>query len=184
MIFVLQVPKVDLPKADWVEEFFDTTTHPDRFRGHFARRKGWDLRVTPLPKGDEEIRLWSGGWHSISWVLMLRKTGGTWTAERLFWGGGDEYDPDWTIPYAAPVSGWPTFWRTADELGLRTLPDDSRLPQKLRVEVDDGMQVVVEVQAKGTYRAYRYDNPQWQVAWPEARRMTRLFELTEKEFPD
>lgn len=184
MLLILQIPQVELPRAPWVATFFDVTSEPDRFRGHFARREGWDLRRNILPKGDEEIRLWYAPWLNIQEALLLRKRAKAWSAEKLFWGGGDKYDKDWSIHFKAPKSGWTAFWSRADKLGIRTLPDDSLLPQKYRHLVDDGIALTVEIQARGRYRAYRYDNPQCQTEWPEAAKMAELFEFIEKEFPD
>lgn len=184
MLAVLQVPVVSLaPRAEWVETFFDVASKLDSLQGHLSREKGWDLRKTLLPQGDEEIRLWYAPTGPPNTVLYLRLTKGAWTAERRYWGGGDKYDEDWSIRYANPKSGWSAFWRQADELGMRTLPDDSQLPQKHRHLVNDGIVVYVEIQAKGRYRAYRYDNPQCQDGWPDAKRMADLLASVENEFP-
>ncbi len=184
MLAILGVPEVSLPKASWVRPFFNVKKEPDFLRGHLARQPGWDLRKVLLPPGDEEIRLWYARFHNNNEVLFLRRKRGKWSAEKHFWGGGDKYDPDWSIRYEEPREGWSTFWAKVDELGFRVLPDDSTLPQNARRLICDGIILTVEEQANGKYRAYRYDNPQEQDKWPEAVRMAQAFRYIESQLPD
>lgn len=141
-----------------------------------------DLRKHRLPEGDEEVRVWGGFGITNLQGLILRKAAGKWTATRLIGGIPGTSSKSRKTLYPAPKSGWPTFWRKAEEFGLWTLPDDSTLPQKERKWVLDGFSYLVELQRGGTYRTYAYDNPELQ-KWPEAKQMVAIDRLLGREFP-
>ena len=130
-----------------------------------------------LPKGDAEVRLWSG----FSWTtdgLVLKRRGGRWTALRM--GDAPNTGPFRINP---PRDGWPAFWAQAGRLGLWTLPDqnevrDPRGPN----DISDGTSTLVELQRDGAYRAYGYNNPAAQTAWPPARPMAALDRYVRRQF--
>lgn len=66
---------------------------------------------------------------------------------------------------------WGEVLRRAEAAGLRELPDESTLPD--RVLVFDGWSITVELREGDRYRAYRYGNPDAQ-PWPEARRAVEV----------
>lgn len=183
MLLLLQTPTVDLPMSTLAYNFLldaDTLQTP---RG-LAKGAGLpDLRKTPLPKGDEEVRVWSGFGIARLTGLILRKRGTVWTAVRLVGGFPDEEKSSTKTMLQPPKEGWAAFLSEAAALGLWTLPDESVLPQEKRVAVLDGIGYVVELQREGRYRAYAYSNPQLQPQWPEAAKLSALANLLADAFP-
>ena len=72
-------PVQDVPEGFWVDIFFREKIEP------FARDRQWeDLRRTPLPYGDKEIRLWKGfGTQAGIDVFVLKRRSGHWSAFRM-----------------------------------------------------------------------------------------------------
>ena len=183
MLLMFQAPTVDVPMSTLAYNYLldaDTLETP-RGLAKWAGRP--DLRKALLPKGDEEVRVWSGFGKGTLRGLILRKTGTEWTAVRLVGAPPEGERSSTKTMLAAPKEGWPAFWASANALGLWTLPDESALPQEDKVGVLDGIGYVVEVQREGRYRAYAYSNPALQPQWPEAAKMVSLAKLLQTAFP-
>ena len=183
MLFVLQVPTVEIAKGSWANDLLKDAGNVRLPRGLAAWGGFGDLRKHRLPKGDAEVRVWGGFGLTNLGGTILRRKGGVWTAVRLIGGVPGTRFPSKKATYTAPKEGWPVFWRKMDALHLWTLPDESTLPQKDRHTVFDGFSYLVETQRDGRYRAYAYANPEFQKQWPEAAKMVSLAKLLETAFP-
>lgn len=183
LLLALQTPIVEMPSESWSGYFYGSVKERQTILGR-ANLSGYaDLRKHLLPKGDEEVRIWMGFGITYLQGMILRKKAEKWSATRLLSALPNRPKSRWAKAYVAPKSGWATFLTKAETLGLWTLPDDSTLPQKDRKEVMDGFSYVVEIQREGKYRAYQYDNPEYQTQWPESKRILAIGKLLEQEFP-
>jgi hypothetical protein len=144
------------------------------------------LRFQTLPRGTREIRVWLGGgmgWPQSLYRLVAR--GGRSTGEYIrYWDLVDDDGAPDSTTFAAliryyergrcePVHrgrsaeacrarfqtepDWRAVWRTADSLGVWTLPDAP--PPSGNTITLDGWGITVELRDGAAYRAWRYDNP-------------------------
>ena len=183
MILLQQTPLLELPKATWVGTFFGDASDRQSIVGRAALSGYGDLRKHLLPKHNEEVRVWGGFGLTYLQATIFRKKDGVWTATRLLSALPNTSRKDWTKVYAQPKSGWPTFWKKAEELGVWTLPDDSTIALAPGRGTLDGFSYVVELQRDGRYRTYTYMNPNVLPVGPEARSMIDLDRLIQAEFP-
>ena len=164
------------------------------------------LRLQTLPHGTREIRAWLGGglgWPQGLFRLVERD--GRPSGEYIRYWRLDNHDPvgaDSTTfaallryhergrcellrrgPSAEACRAlfqrepdWSVVWRTADSLGVWSLPDASTLPEVVgpngeRIVTVDGWGITVELRDGPAYRAWHYGNPDTK-PWPEAARAT------------
>ncbi|WP_376692950.1 hypothetical protein [Wenzhouxiangella sp. EGI_FJ10409] len=71
--------------------------------------------------------------------------------------------------------GWDQIYHKLVDLGIRTLPDESELPDP-KVRVHDGVAMVVELRTGSRYRAYQYANPGFRDQ-PEAQAAARIMRV-------
>jgi len=192
------VTQAGVPGAVWPEIYF-----PDFDRA--VRAAGLEpLRVSPLPAGQREVRVWIGGGLGAPESLYRFVPGGSavFGEAILYW----EAEPprpeerrgltfhDWLV---RSLSGrcadiqvldqmavcrarfirppeWDQVLAGAEAAGLWTLPDASTLPDDGVVTLD-GWALTVELRDGAAYRAYQYANPQAH-AWPAARQAERIAE--------
>jgi hypothetical protein len=188
-------PGTGVPNATWVGIFF---------RGYDAAAQAAGLaplRSTPLPAGEREVRLWTGG--SLGYprhLYRVRTREGRVVEGELidYW----EMDRDQTKPdstrYEALIryheagrcgavttaSGmeacrvlftrapdWAGVLARADSAGLWTLRDESELPQRIYI---DGWSMTVELRDGAGYRTYHYGNPREDSSHTEYGRALRI----------
>lgn len=170
---VAQGPKLVVPTATWEPIFFRS----------IDQRAKWSnlpsLRQNLLPRGDIEIRFWSGFGLTYLEGVVLRKDQKGWTAQWL--PPTPPQRKDQAAPRNLPLSpkAFQTLWAQLQAEGILTLPDDSELPED-GVNVLDGMSYVVEYQREGVYRTYQYGNPSFHKSWPEAKRIMKIHSLLEE----
>lgn len=146
---------------------------------NIAQANGYgDLRKHMLPKGDAEIRYWGGfAWGTSG--IVFKCHAGQWTAMGL-----TEIRNSHPVRLGTPKSGWASFWKKAEALGIWSMPDQS---EKYDVPgyqpILDGYSTLVETRRNGVYRSYAYDNPEHQPDWPPAKPMSALVQLIRSEFP-
>lgn len=137
-----------------------------------------NLRSSLLPPGDVKVRLWDNLRAEVE-GMILRRRKAKWSAARIIQGS---FFPERPLP--APKLGWPAFLCRAESLGLFTLPDQTQARSLKGYHfVFDGDRTFVEYQKDGVYRAYAYDNPDWQNGWPPAKRMVALLDFIRSQFP-
>ena len=183
VLSLFQTPVDTTAAKSWARGLLAPSKSVREPRGLAAWGGFGDLRRHALPKGDAAVRVWNGFGITNLIGVVLRSKGGVWTATRLIGGFDDPKHPSRKVVYPAPVGGWPAFWRRAEALKVWSLPDESALPQKDRKWVNDGFSTLVETARDGRYRAYAYDNPEFQTQWPEAGRIMALNRLTDAAFP-
>ena len=128
---------------------------------------------------DLEVRVWIGfGLLPLEGFVLTRK-GGRWSGLHLRPIGPGLSRENYRESLDSPNSGWNELWDRLTREGILTLPDSSRL--KDEVIVFDGEHFVFEVAANGTYRTYRYSNPEVQ-KWPQAIHLLRMVETIRGEF--
>jgi hypothetical protein len=99
--------KLSIPKAIWEPIYF-------RFIDKVARESGLpSLRVTPVAKGDLELRVWEGFGKSPLQGYVLRKHSGTWSAFVIdAWGSPLEQPGVVSTPTIGKSSG-NSYWTLA-----------------------------------------------------------------------
>jgi hypothetical protein len=139
------------------------------------------LRTVTLPDEDLEVRAWVGFGTSGEDGLILRRSGGRWSALHLH-GIFERYPPEKyqeTFYLAAPKSGWEKTWQRLIEAGILALPDESKL--QCGPALVDGVGYAVEINMNRTYRLYSYSNPQY-AKCDEAKQMIKIWEIIAEEF--
>lgn len=137
------------------------------------------LRTRMLSEGDAEVRVWVGFGINGEDGIVLRRSGGEWSALYLH-GMFDKYPPHkYQKALAVPKSGWEAAWGRLSGAGILTLPDASTV--QCNTYLKDGTSYVVEINAANTYRTYLYDNPN-HAQCDEAKRMMRVGEIIAEEF--
>lgn len=137
------------------------------------------LDSATLAGDDLEVRVWIGfGLLPLQGFVFARK-GGRWSGLHLLPVSPGLSRRNYQQALTSPNSGWDELWNRLTREGILTLPDSSQL--KNEVVVFDGEHFVVEIRANGTYRTYRYSNPEVQ-KWPEAKHMIRIVEIIFAEF--
>jgi len=189
-------PGAGTPDRMWVAIFF---------RGYDAAAQAAGLaplRSTPLPAGEREVRLWTGG--SLGYPRQLYRVrtreGRVVEGELIdYWVmDRDQAKPDSTryealIRYqeagrcGAVTTGremeacrvlftrapdWAGVLARADSAGMRTLPDESELPEQ-RIYLD-GWSMTVELRDGAGYRTYKYTNPREDSSRAEYGRALRI----------
>ena len=181
---LLLAPKIEIPRAGWVDVFFGSINA-------LSKKAGWTpLREVNLPIWSYEVRVWIGFGRAPLQGLRLCCDGYKWTGFYAREGRGENY------PFSArevqPRTDWGTLWQKVSRLGIFTLPDSSVVEaaalarlggqgrlDAIRREVADGVCYVVEIN-DGNYRTYEYSNPQSQ-EWPEAKKIIEVIKVLEEE---
>lgn len=164
--------ELNIPNAAWVPEFFKEINE------HANAAKLNDLRLTVLPDGDLEIRVWGGFGILTVQGLIIKRTAGQWSAFHLPSVSSNSSNSYKNVPVASK-SGWEQFWKQLTDEGFLTLPDSSQLRDE--VSITDGISYVVEINMNKTYRTYMYGNPQHQKS-PEAKQMLQIVHTLSEEF--
>lgn len=138
------------------------------------------LRTTPLGENDIEVRFWYDARPDIINGFVLRRLGNRWSAV-----GVRQVRDRWPSAVIQeklprPKSGWDGLWKQLVDFGVLSLPDGYEKPE-CHTQVLDGMAFVIETNANGKYRTYRYDNPQF-ADCDEAKRMNSIESLIGSEF--
>jgi len=134
-----------------------------------------DLSRVLLPKGVVEVRIWEEfNPHTRYQGTIVQKRNSSFYGADLFFGA---VEPDscggWAVGLV-PCDSWESVWSELLSQGLMELPDSSELPDGHFLE--DGIGLVVEIQAEGQYRTYHYDDPDYQT-WTEARRVEKIIDV-------
>lgn len=143
---------LEVPDARWVPFFFRSLDE------HTREINLPSLRSAVLPEGDLEVRFWYDALPNALTGVILRRSGGQWSAVHLH---GRYKHPDFPVeqgPLAPPKSGWEAAWERLVSASILTLPDGSQA--RCHTGAIDGIGYVIEINTKKTYRTYRYDNPQ------------------------
>lgn len=166
-------PRLMIPNARWEPFFFASLDE------HMKGVNLPSLRTVVLPEDDLEVRFWYDALPYRFDGVILRRSGGRWSAVRLFWPHETQDSPVGQQALARPKSGWEATWERLVSEGILTLPDAS--------ETDcphgglDGVGYVVEVNANKTYRTYRYSDPR-SSRCDQARRVAVIEETIAHEF--
>lgn len=157
------------PEAYWERIFFGTIDE----RVDAANLA--NLRQVSLQGDELEVRIWAGfGLGRLRGVVLRRSAAG--------WIGLHLEPPEERNTGAreiTPRGGWDALWARIEREGLLVLPDSATL--KPGPKVADGICYVVEINRKGTYRAYHYCNPSDQY-WPEGHRFLRIARALDTRF--
>ena len=168
-----QAPRLLLPDDNWEPRFFRIINE------HTSEANLPSLRTVALSGDDLEVRVWVGFGVFGEDALILRRTGGQWSALHLH---GMAVRPPFVQSLntlAAPRSGWEKAWERLENSGILTLPDAAAvLCNSLGL---DGTYNVVETNVNRTYRTYRYANPN-PPKCREARQMIEIGEIIAEEF--
>jgi len=146
-----QKMRVLVPQASWEPIFFRQINAVAGLSGQP------DLRTTPLPQGNSEVRIWWGFGLSPLEGVTLRRSGSQWTGIHVK--ANNYYEPTKaeSAQLADPKSGWDTTWARLVNQRLLSLPDASEI--HCQVGGLDGFAMVVETNTDNTYRTYMYDTP-------------------------
>jgi hypothetical protein len=161
-----------IPNTGWEPIFFQSINE----RASIAKLPS--LRSAALKEDQLEVRVWHGFGLTALEGLVLRDDG-EWTAVHV-----DGIHPrlprsEYQKHLQAPKSGWHECWVRLVEAGISTLPDASEI--QCSAHALDGMSYVVELNLKGTYRTYLYDNPSY-AKCDEAKRMIKIGNIISEEF--
>jgi hypothetical protein len=161
------------PDYTWVPTYFEEIDG----RVRIARLP--TLRTATFSGNDLEARVWVGFGMTALEGFVLKRSGGQWSATHL-----DGISPrlprsKYQVKLAAPKSGWEATWQRLVSAGLLTLPDASAI--RCNPHMTDGIGYVVEYNVKGSYRTYRYTNPEYPKCG-EAKQMMRIGEIIAEEF--
>lgn len=137
------------------------------------------LRQVNLDEKDIEVRLWYDAHPDLINGFVLRRLGNHWSGMII-----SQIDNRWPSQVKLsvlkrPKSGWDSLWKKLVDSGLLTLPDSNQT--ECHSEVLDGGAFVVETNVSGTYRTYRYSNPQL-AACDEAKQVTSIESTIADEF--
>jgi hypothetical protein len=150
LYFQKSVPvQLIIPNAHWEQIFFRLIND--------ATEKAQlpQLRKESLSPDDIEIRIWRGFGSSALEAVILKRSGGTWSAIHLKVGGGVEpFDKIQVKELNEPKSGWESFWKQMSDRKLLDLPDSDEIGCDL--STIDATNYVVELNHNRTYRTYRY----------------------------
>jgi hypothetical protein len=169
-----------IPKATWEKIFFEGINE----RVKSSKLKS--LRSKALPKGDLEIRIWSGFGISLLEGFVLKRSAGEWSAIDLDWEVTEKSNGKRDIKQVdkkldVPKSGWEAAWQKLVDAGILTLPDPE--DSNCRGDTVDGMSYVVEYNFNNTYRTYMYDNPEVAIKdCPEYKPMLKINQIIAEEF--
>jgi hypothetical protein len=114
--------------------------------------------------------------------VILRRASDRWTATFLYGTSERKFGQPFQMKEKVldvPKSGWEAAWGRLTRAGILTLSDASAV--QCHAVALDGMGYVVETSVNGTYRTYRYGNPQL-MKCGEAVRMIKIAEIMEEEF--
>ncbi len=167
-----RMPSITHEKA-WEPIFFEEINE----RAKLA--KLGNLRRATLPKDDLELRVWIGFGVIPLEGIIIRRRSGRWSALHLRSLTPHLARHNYEKALGVPKSGWDPLWQHLVREGILTLPDSSEL--KDDVLVMDGESFVIEVNKGGSYRTYKYSNPDLQ-KWPEAKRITEIVQTILNEF--
>ncbi|MBV9926795.1 MAG: hypothetical protein JOZ96_17380 [Acidobacteria bacterium] len=138
-----------------------------------------ELRSTPLPRGDLEVRVWYGFGLTALEGFVLRRADGQWSALHL---QGDAYYEPKRVKVKRlppPRSGWDSAWERLLAAGIRTLPDSSEIDYD--TGGTDGWAYLVELREGDSYRAFNYQIPEYSRR-PEARHVLEIGNAVGEEF--
>lgn len=168
-----QGPRLIIPTAEWESFFFTSLAE------HTKAVNLPSLRTVLLPQDDLEIRFWYDALPDDLNGLILRRSGGKWSAIHLRGNNGGKRLRVEQASLTEPKSGWEAAWERLVNAGILTLPDSSEV--NCHSGVLDGIGYVVEINANKTYRTYRYGNPQF-AQCNEAKKMVSIEEIIANEF--
>ncbi len=137
------------------------------------------LDSAALAADDIEVRVGIGFGLLPLEGFVFRRKAGSWSGLNLLPVGRRTFRRDYQRRLVTPRSGWDSFWSRLTREGILTLPDSSQLQNE--AVVFDGEHFVVEFKTSGSYRTYRYSNPDRQKG-PEAQTMIRIVETIFAEF--
>lgn len=160
----------EIPKSKWVGIFFKGID--DRAK----QAKLTVLREAVLPNDDLEARLWFDTGHDQLNGIIIRKSGGTWSATYLHELSTKSSEPNELMQ--PPRSGWDLFWQKLVDAELLTLPDASEVD--CNVFAFDGSGFIVETNVNRIYRTYLYDNP-LDAKCDQAKRLLNLIRIVNEE---
>lgn len=137
------------------------------------------LRHAKPHEKDLEMRFWYDGRPRVINGFVIRRLGDQWAGI-----GIRQIESRWPshvtkLDLGEPKSGWDALWKKLVDSGLLSLPDSDQT--KCRTEVLDGVAFVIETNVSGTYRMFRYSNPQL-AACDEAKRVMSLESIIADEF--
>lgn len=133
------------------------------------------LRLSSLPPGDLEVRVWRGFGLIPVEGLVLKRNAGQWSAHNL---KADMYYQPRKVTRKElnpPASGWEDCWQKLVKAGILVLPSSDDFP------FPDAEGYVVEVRDGGSYRSYNYVAPEYSNQ-SEAKRMIEIGDIISKEF--
>jgi hypothetical protein len=169
----VQTVRLEIPDADWEPSFFQALEE------RIKQVNLPSLRTVLLPKHDLEVRFWYDARPDIINGFVIRRSGDQWLAVGIRQSGERQFSPVKQETLGAPKSGWDVAWKRFVDAGILTLPDGSKV--NCPVEVFAGGAFVVETNVRGTYRTYRYSNPQF-AKCDEAKRIVSIEEIFADEF--
>lgn len=163
------------------------------------------LRTAILPTGASEIRIWTGfGVASPEHLVVLRQQpGGDRTGSALSYqavpkaGEDTTYHRRWLMtcassseqegiaicePRSVREIDWTAIGEAMEQLGIRSLPDESRLPKR-DDRIKDGTSILIEIKEADTYRAYHYSNPGLR-SDPHARAAAEIMQVAHQVFEE
>jgi hypothetical protein len=165
--------KVILPDHPWVKFFFST------FQEQIEKVGLKSLRISVLPKDDVELRVWHDAMPYQVDGIVLSKTDNLWSGMHIYKDTKlkEGFLTKTTLP--SPKSGWSEAWRKLESAGILILPDASQV--NCNHSALDGVSVIVEINSKKTYRAYRYSNPSL-ANCKEAKQIINISKIIADEF--
>jgi len=165
--------RLEIPDAAWEPLFFEALA------GRIKQVNLPSLRTVLLPEHDLEVGFWYDARPDIINGLVIRRSDDQWSAVGIRQSGDRHFAPVEKETLGTPKSGWDASWKRLAEAGILTLPDGSKV--NCQVEILDGGGLVVETNVRGTYRTYRYSNPQF-AKCDEAKRIVTIEEIFSDEF--
>ncbi|HEX8336852.1 MAG TPA: hypothetical protein VF621_08980 [Pyrinomonadaceae bacterium] len=163
----------DIPRHGWVPTYFE---HIDKL----AKRARLPTLRAPLREGETELRVWEIDNQIGAEGFRMKRTRAGWSASYYGPAYARGRDMGYERRLAEPRSGWEGAWDRLVGLGVLELPDAEGIGC-IPFGVRDGHGYVVELNAEGAYRTYRYGNPE-HAGCAEARRMVAIASAIVEEF--
>jgi hypothetical protein len=168
-----QQVRLIIPKASWEPIYFKGINSATNLSGQT------DLRMTSLPEGDIEARMWWGFGLSPLEGITIRRAAGHWSAIHV---KADHYYEPGKVDrkeLRPPESGWDACWERLVDAEILKLPDASEV--NCGADGLDGIAFVIETNANSTYRTYKYGNPTL-AKCNEAKQLLRITKIIDEEF--
>ena len=170
---LVQNRQVEIPNAGWEPSFFKALDE------RAQKVKLPSLKTLVLSEQDLEVRFWYDGRPEVISGYVRRRSLGQGSA--FFVRQTRDRLPSEVKLEAMPVprSGWETTWEKLVSTGILTMPDASEVG--CNSPSFDTVAYVIETNAHGVYRTYRYSNPE-KANCAEANRIVMIEEIIGEEF--